>query len=119
MSVVRTLSSKELAIYSTIGQVTVTSCIGYLAAKIFTVINPMTAAIYIGTFVTITALAAMIFKNSPKKEEILNKFAWAAIPISWAITNNFMPIAFLHTLVIHIISTAAMSVFHYLKENIG
>ncbi|NGX50016.1 MAG: hypothetical protein K940chlam5_01626 [Candidatus Anoxychlamydiales bacterium] len=109
-----TLNRREEILLAEIGHTTVCSGLAYLAAKTFTAINPMSAAIFMGVVVGITVIANRIFKNSPNKDVIVIAFNIGAM----FVVAYSVGITFINGLLIEGITILALGSLKYLHRNI-
>ena len=109
-----TANRREEILLAEIGHTTVCSGLAYLAAKTLTVINPMSAAIFMGVVVGITVIANRIFKNSPNKDVIVIAFNIGAM----FVVAYSVGITFFNGLLIEGITMLALGSLIYLHRNI-
>ncbi|NGX30273.1 MAG: hypothetical protein K940chlam4_01119 [Candidatus Anoxychlamydiales bacterium] len=109
-----TINSREEKLFVDIGETTVCSGLAYLGAKTLTVINPMSAAIFMGSVWGISAIARRIFKNSPNKDGIVFAFNLGAL----IVVASSVGITFLNGLLIEAITLLALGSLKYLHRNI-
>ena len=74
LPVLRSYDRLEEKLLVDIGETTLRSGIAYLGAIALKIINPMSAAIYMGSVWGVNAIAYRIFKNSPNQTGIVLAF---------------------------------------------
>ncbi|NGX32115.1 MAG: hypothetical protein K1060chlam4_00155 [Candidatus Anoxychlamydiales bacterium] len=114
LSVLRGTDGREEKFFRDIGETTVCSALAYLGAKTLTVINPISAAVFMGSVWGINKIANRIFKRSPN----INKIVLAISIGSIVVVAYSVGITFFNGLLIVGITTLALGSLKYLHRNI-
>ena len=117
MSVLTSLGSfdsREEKLLVDIGETTLRSGIAYLGAIALKIINPMSAAVYMGSVWGINAIANRIFKNSPNQAGIVFAFHIGAM----FVVAYSVGITLLNAVLIEGITILALISLKYLHRNI-
>ncbi|NGX32721.1 MAG: hypothetical protein K1060chlam4_00771 [Candidatus Anoxychlamydiales bacterium] len=114
LSVLRSIDKSEAKFFADVGESTVCSGLAYLGAKVLTVINPISAAIFMGSVWGINKIANRIFQRSPNVDKIVLALSLGSI----VVVAYAVGITFFNGLLIEGITMLALGSLKYLHRNI-